>query len=497
MLALFPAMNYKPWYALGEFVDNALQSWLANQNELADAFGDPLLEIDIHLDRKLGTITVVDNAAGIATKDIGRAFTPASPPADTSGLSQFGIGMKSAAAWYAQRFEVTTTALGEDVKREVSFDIPTIVESDASVVPLRTSPAAARMHGTTLVLRDLNHPVPTGRTLGKVRDYLASIYRGFISDPRVRITVGNQRLIHKEPELLVAPRWDAPQGEPVLWRKEILIELSSGARVTGWAGILKKGQARGAGFALLYRGKVVKGAGGAAQDADDGYKPYELFGAGNSFESQRVLGELHVSGVPVSHTKDALLWVGNDEEELIGRLAKELNREPLPILRMAREYRATERGRAAQRTVDTAVTSVAEAISRIDLSAPPPAPQPELGDDPPAAPIEREIILSPTITEVAGERLKLCVVDEPASAQNWIRLTRESDLWQITINRSHVFMRAFANVPTMDLEPVLRLATAFALVQIRAERSGASEPRSILANLNHIVGGPLSSRIEA
>lgn len=496
MLALFPAMNYKPWYALGEFVDNALQSWRANEAVLNQAFGQPQLEIDIELDRANGTITVTDNAAGIATHDITRAFTPASPPADTSGLSQFGIGMKSAAAWYASAFEVTTTALGEEVRREVAFDIPQIVESDASVVPLRESPEDARAHGTTLTLRELHHPVPTGRTLGKVRDYLASIYRGFIADPRVRITVGGQLLVHKEPELLEAPRWDSPTSAPVLWRKQIAIDLPSGARVTGWAGILRKGASRSAGFALLYRGKVVKGAGGGAHDAEDGYKPHEVFGAATSFESQRIIGELHVDGVPVTHTKDALLWVGDDEEKLIERLAEDLNNEPLPLLRMAREYRATERGRTAQRSVDTALGHVARAVEQIDLAAPTPSVNPEVTEEPPAEPVEREVHLSPSITEVSGERLKLSVVDQPATAQRWIDLTRDGDLWRIAINRSHIFMKAFANVPTMDLEPVLRLAAAFALVQIRAERSGATEPRFILADLNRLVGGALSTRIE-
>ena len=104
---------------------------------------------------------------------------------------------------------------------------------------------------------------------------------------------------------------------------------------------------------MLYRGKVVKGAGGAANDADDGYKPYEVFGASNSFESQRLIGELDVSEIPVTHTKDALLWVGDDEEAFIEQLASELDKDPLPLLHMARGHRVTERSRSAQQHVKT------------------------------------------------------------------------------------------------------------------------------------------------
>lgn len=47
MLALFPAMNYKPWYAIGEFVDNALQSWQSNRERLSAALGSARININI------------------------------------------------------------------------------------------------------------------------------------------------------------------------------------------------------------------------------------------------------------------------------------------------------------------------------------------------------------------------------------------------------------------------------------------------------------------
>ena len=52
-----------------------------------------------------------------------RAFRPAELPPDRSGLCEFGMGMKSAACWFARQWEVRTSALGEPVERTVSFDI--------------------------------------------------------------------------------------------------------------------------------------------------------------------------------------------------------------------------------------------------------------------------------------------------------------------------------------------------------------------------------------
>lgn len=76
MLALFPAMSYKAWYAIGEFVDNALQSWKANHKQLVEAFGDRArLEIEVEFNEASKTIIVSDNAAGIsATADSKQGF---------------------------------------------------------------------------------------------------------------------------------------------------------------------------------------------------------------------------------------------------------------------------------------------------------------------------------------------------------------------------------------------------------------------------------------
>src|SRR5689334_17458714 len=113
--AAFARLNYEPWYALAEFVDNALQSYLANRSALQELHGASFrlhVGISITDDR----IEIRDNAAGIALPDFPRAFRPATPPPDTSGLSEFGLGMKAAACWFSRRWTVSTRALGEPVQ---------------------------------------------------------------------------------------------------------------------------------------------------------------------------------------------------------------------------------------------------------------------------------------------------------------------------------------------------------------------------------------------
>ena len=498
MLALFPAMSYKPWYAIGEFVDNALQSWIANRTALTAA-SNGRSELHIDIDIRQDRIVVTDNAAGIATRDIGRAFTPASPPADASGLSQFGIGMKSAACWYARNFSVTTTALGESVSRTVEFDVPAIIAANSETIPLFEDAAPELDHGTTLTLWNLNRSVPTGRTLSKVRQYLGSIYRGFLLDDSVRLTVKGERVRAPAPELLKAPRWDAPAEAPVLWRKDIEFELPSGRKVHGWAGLLAKGSTSQASLALVYRGKVVQGAGALAKDAGDSYKPSEIFGGSTTFPSQRLIGELDVSSIAVTHTKDSLIWDGDDEEAFLTLLKEEIASEPLPLLKMAQGHRSTERSRAVQATVQATVDSVASAAARsLLVTGPRPADDLETHESVPDAPAvsSSPIPLLSSTGQVSGLNLLIEVEDAVGDRKHWLRVEKDQRNWVVRLNRSHPFSQSFASLPGMDFEPLLRLGVAIAISQIRADQSGSREPRYILAELNTLLSGPLSERNE-
>ena len=181
MLALFPSMNYRPWYALAELVDNAIQSYLDNKAALRRAEGPSYkLRVAITLNSDDGgSLRVTDNAAGIATRDFKRAFVTAEPPPNATGLSQFGIGMKSASCWFAKKFTVRTKALDEVVVRTVKFDVGRIArEGTERLSPVITSAPRAD-HYTDIHLVDLYRP-PEGRTVGKMKDHLESIYRIFL-----------------------------------------------------------------------------------------------------------------------------------------------------------------------------------------------------------------------------------------------------------------------------------------------------------------------------
>ena len=87
MYSAFSRLNYKPWFALAEFLDNSIQSYVVHRDRLhSKKAPKPHLTISIRIEDD--RIKISDDAAGIAHKDFPRAFAPAQRPPDTSGVTR-------------------------------------------------------------------------------------------------------------------------------------------------------------------------------------------------------------------------------------------------------------------------------------------------------------------------------------------------------------------------------------------------------------------------
>ena len=497
ILSLFPHMRYQPWYALGELVDNAIQSYIANRDRLRDLdidskpFGGYQLKISIEISRHDGgSIVVTDNAAGIAAVDFQRAFRVAEPPADASGLSQFGVGMKAASAWFAKEFSVRSSALGEVVTREVSFNIPEIVATKSEELEVREEKTDWSSHFTVVRLWNLNR-IPRTKTVAKIRTYLGGIYREFLRNGDVVIELDGEPIGYTDPPLLQAPRYSEPDGVVLEWRKDVDVHLESGRRVQGWVAIRESGQASQAGLALLYRNKVVQGAGG------DAYKPEEIFGKSNSFRSQRVFGELQMDDFAVTYTKDALVWF-DEEEEFVERLREQLNAEPLPLLRQAEGYRVRQPvlppSEVVADVLDRTVSLIGHSL-RIDTLAPL-----ALDIEVARADMHHGRVADREVQLTVNNRpwhVSLALVSDEARAE-WLVVRRQNDNGashlDIEVNQAHPFMRNFAEVPSQELEPVWRLAVAMGLAQELARDSG-DKAGFVLLRLNQLLRDYLAAQV--
>ena len=342
VLGVFRHLNYRPWFAAAEFVDNAIQSFQDHRQELARVQGHTRkLIVKVKIDTSGdGFIQVSDNAAGIYRDEWARALRPAEPPPDTSGLAEFGMGMKTAAAWFGRRLTVRSKALGEPFRREIILDFNEIIDKRIETVQLETFPAELQEHGTEVIVSGLHSP-PYGRTIGKIRDHLASIYRLFLRDGSLQLvfqhgTNPEQRLMVEEVDIFEGPRFDDLEGEHKLWSKPIGFDLGGGLRAHGFLAIRAVGSTANAGLALFRRKRLIQGSG------DETYRPRAIFGASNSYEYQRLFGELTLEGFDISHTKDGFRWEEH-EEPFVDLLREYTDAEPLPLIRQARGLRTGTR----------------------------------------------------------------------------------------------------------------------------------------------------------
>lgn len=497
ILSVLRHLNYRPWFAMAEFVDNSLQSFLEYKKDLEDAEGKGFqLDVEIELDPKDGgRLSIRDNAAGIHLKDYPRAFRPAEAPTDNRGLSEFGIGMKSAACWFAKRWSVRTSALGESVERSVSFDIATIVHDKLEELEIDTKPEKAKAHCTEIVLEDLHHP-PHGRTIGKIKEHLASIFRIFIQRGMLNLTFDGEPLEYPDVKILKAPHYKSG-GEALLWRKDIYFDLGNGLKVHGFAAIRETASTSGAGFALFRRNRLIQGS------SDEGYRPESIFGKSNSFRYQRLFGELHLEGFEVSHTKDGFQWDDN-EEPFLELLKEHLNSKPMPLLDQAEEYRVRPKAKDLKPAAEVAAGNTAAVIQKEvpPILAGQIEAKPDTEPPPAALPPAKDFASTRTIeVDMHGARWRIILeLTTDPGVSKWLTV---SDRGQtkgkepirqlgVRVSLAHPFMERFAGADAGKIEPLVRVAAAIALSETAARDSGVKQAGTMLRNINQLLRDALS-----
>ena len=491
ILSVLRHLNYKPWYALAEFVDNSLGSFLG-----MPAHG-------VHTPEKLrvtidtsgigeGRILITDNAAGIQLDDFPRAFRAAQAPPDKSGLSEFGMGMKSAASWFARKWSVRTSVAGEPVQRIVFFDLDSITENHIDRLTVKEDYCPPDEHFTVVELMELNR-VPQTATVTKIRSHLASIYRSFLRDGRMELIFNREPLEFSEVAILVAAPASSPDGLVSRWSKSIEVDLPGGRSVTGFAAIRAVGSTSQAGFALLRRGRLIMGS------HDDSYRPAEIFGRSNSYTYQRLFGELTMNGFEVSHTKDGFRWE-EQEEEFLEQLLIALRGEPKNLMLQAATYRVKSVV-DLMKPIESAASSVAEAVEshfEAVLEAVLDSPVPER-----TLPEDAIVASSQSIKRLARIRLdnQLWLVDIEAtldaSVQDWITVGATVDgslddegqacsRVDVSVSLGHPFSRKFLGANNENSELIIAFASALGLSLALGKLSGAKS-YSILQHINSLA----------
>ena len=312
----YKRLSYKLWYALAEYIDNSTQAYQENKEILDNQFKEDGETLYVKIEYSRGNelsddfFEIKDNSYGMNEEVLRRAFNTGQKPDINTGRSKYGLGLKTSSFWLGDKWSVTTSMLGNDKEYTIVVDIDKIANGNISL-EIEEKIVDVNSHYTNVRIWDL-HRRFIGRTLGKVRNYLSSIYRYDLMLEKLDIKWTDNFLTWENLDNLLIEEFDGDRT-----KKEFDFEVD-GKNVRGWAGVMHRGDRGKAGFALVQSDRVI----------NTNYRPSEIFGdqdgGRNDLVNQRLVGEIFIDGFDVSHTKDQILWSGEQEEDLESKLKEEV-----------------------------------------------------------------------------------------------------------------------------------------------------------------------------
>lgn len=311
----YQRLSYRPETAIAEFVDNSTASYYDNK-PILDCLGESLT-IEINYDTSQNILEIKDNAWGMDKKTFANALTIAKRPENQGGRNEYGMGLKTAASWFGKKWSVVTKTRGLNEEYSAIIDINSLVASRENEIGINTRVVNDDSHYTIIRIMNMNRIIQS-RTIGKLAKELSSIYRSDINSGCISIFVNGEKLSYDIPEILK----ETVDGVEKIWKKEFASFVEHDGKrydFKGFVALRDVGNYKETGFTLLRRGRVIVGG------VDNNFKPQEIFGSSNSFQSLRIFGEVNLDNWPVTQAKDAFDWdLDGLKEEFIKKLKEQV-----------------------------------------------------------------------------------------------------------------------------------------------------------------------------
>ena len=289
-------LNYDLWYAIAEFVDNSVQSYIDNVDELKNS----KLKVEITLDKD--QLTIVDNAFGMDKDDLKDLVVVGRDKKETKSkkyLSEFGMGLKTGGFWFGRKIEISTKKYNVKETFNLTLDLDNIDDPDNlksnSQHELDTS-------FTKITITKLNKSF-SAYAKGKTKKYIGAIYSKYINSGQIEVIFNNNTILTDKIEIR-----ENAEGGYYRWDYENEI---NGKTIKGYVALAKKGSRQKGGFSVSRNDRMI-------YCFPDKYKPIGIFGqdmGSNDMINQRHFGEFEFDKkFRVSQTKDKIIWEGEDED---------------------------------------------------------------------------------------------------------------------------------------------------------------------------------------
>ena len=327
ILQTFRTQKTEIQFAIGEYVDNSIDSYFKNKELLEKMDPDFKPYIDITFDSNANTIVIEDNCAGIHKDQEDRAFNIGVVNPNETDIGTYGMGIKVSSFRFTKTWEVVTKPLNESHQKTFKVNLQNILETGKTEDSCVKSDAEPF---TKIILKDVySGRLPKeAKKLSNIEKYLFEMYRFMILDKKITIKFNGSPLKQEVTKIFSKRYIDDKNGEEKQWitklpafdlgtatikgKKIKLKTLGGGAYIKAIG--TNKGQK---GFSIFWKNRLVDGhAQKPWMPSTNNYedKKLQIYGASNQYLAQRLEGYIHLSSqFRVPSTKDGVEWEGLEE----------------------------------------------------------------------------------------------------------------------------------------------------------------------------------------
>lgn len=476
IIATYQRMPQKLERVFAEFIDNSTQSYKDHRDSLIKANKNDACKVSITWNDE--EIVISDNCFGMNHDDFRRALrlnTPKEKYPEKS-RSQYGMGLKIAAAYLGNWYSIDSTQLGSSERYYSVVDIEEWKKSNPTKIDNNISDVKENMHYTKIVIKKLIKQF-TAAIDKDLRKKLGNIYKAELANGELELTINGRPITSKDPEL----RINQDTGNEYFHAFEEQFEFNEkNYSFSGWIGILATASTDDAGFTLSQYGRGIV----------LGYRPPEIFGKSNSFQYQRLVGEIQLDDDKwkISFNKDTFIWDDGLEKAFIECLKS--NKEVSEIKNIAGELRRDSRPsitpgylQKSQKKIEARFQGL-RTVEKTQLTSIP--------NDAPVIAIPADEGEKENIVEIEWESIKYkfdirVKMDDPAS--DWFSLQKKSENneYYIIINgRFEYFIEYMTNE---SKELCVSFAISLALAQLSSVRLGLQlkDSKVFISQLNTII----------
>ncbi len=468
-----------------EFIDNSFQSFKDNEIELKNHSSNPddvRCIVKITWDEK--TIVVRDNAYGMNLPEFRRALRSGeiNRNAGPKSRNRYGVGLKHAAVFFGDLYSIKSTQLDSEDVFYSKIDVEYFEKNNPENFDVEKTQTLKSDHFTEIKIEKLRNKF-TIKLQNDLIEKLGVIFKNDIKTKELEIFVNGIEVKTKEPELRVNE--DTGSQYFAAFDNEFYFNGKKYS-YTGWAGILKVGNTKGQGFSLSHLGRVIQMH----------YVPDSIFGGGNTFARQRIVGDIELTGDnwDVSFNKNMFI-MDSDLDDAFAASIKKISDIKM-FLASANKIRVRENALTPKK--------VDEALSKSKVS---------FGDDGPVnnytadaeylekskkdkeqekfekknedQSIEKRFIINDVLYKFVFEIIN----DEH---DDWLKIVsdaEEENKYIIKINTDGSFFQSYKNNICNQL--LIDLSMVFAIAQIQAENNGLkrSDSEIYISTFNNIIKG--------